>query len=324
MESCFFVESSESNIPDSSKNVFALGSTLIYSRLRLNPLSQATERMKNTTTQLSFEEKRKLAAGRLSEVKNRIIVLSGKGGVGKSTVAVNLAAAIQQKGYSTGLIDADLHGPSVPKMLGLEDVQLSGAKEGIKPAEVQVGSGNALRVISLAFFLEKDVPVIWRSPLKVAAIQQFLYDVEWGKLDYLIFDLPPGTGDEPLSISQIIGKVTGAIIVTTPQDVALIDSRRAVEFAKRLKIPVLGVIENMSTLTCPHCKKEIELFKRGGGEVAAKELGVPFLGRIPIDPTVVSDSDSGTPFVLAHSRSDAAKAFKPIVDKIRDATKNGK
>jgi len=179
-------------------------------------------------------------------------------------------------------------------------------------------------VISLAFFLEKDVPVIWRSPLRIAAIQQFLYDVEWGRLEYLIFDLPPGTGDEPLSISQTIGKVTGAIIVTTPQDVALIDSRRAVEFAKRLNIPVLGVIENMSTLVCPHCKKEIELFKSGGGETAAKELGVPFLGRIPIDPTIVLDADSGKPFILSHPRSAAGKAFKEIVDKIRDATKDHK
>jgi ATP-binding protein involved in chromosome partitioning len=278
--------------------------------------------MKNTTEQLSFEDKKKLTAERLAEVKNRIIVLSGKGGVGKSTVAVNLAAALQMRGHSTGLIDADLHGPSVPKMLGLEDVQISGTGDGIKPATVRIGPGKALRVISLAFFLKKDVPVIWRSPLKIAAIQQFLYDVKWGKLEYLIFDLPPGTGDEPLSISHIIGNVTGAIIVTTPQEVALIDSRRAVEFAKRLNIQVLGVIENMSTLVCPHCKKSIELFKSGGGEKAAKELGVPFLGRIPIEPAVVLDCDSGKPFVLTHPDSEAAKAFNRVVDKIRDATKD--
>jgi Mrp family chromosome partitioning ATPase len=268
-----------------------------------------------TGEHLSFAEKKKLADKTLAGVKNRIMVMSGKGGVGKSTIAVNLAAALSMRGYAAGILDADIHGPNVPKMLGIEDATLDGGPDGITPAEADLG-GHMLKVVSLAFMLQKDSPVIWRSPLKVAAIQQFLYGVRWGRLDYLILDLPPGTGDEPLSIAQMIGEVTGAVIATTPQDVALLDSRRAVEFAKKLNIPVLGVVENMSGLTCPHCKKRISLFGGGGGEQAAKELGVPFLGRLPIDPQIVEDSDSGRPFVSAHKNSEAAKAFKEIVDRI--------
>ncbi len=270
--------------------------------------------MKNK--QLTLEERKELIEKRIGKIKNKIMVMSGKGGVGKTTVAVNLAFALQMKGFNSGVLDADIHGPNVPKMLGLEKSKLDTTSEGILPAKIPLGAGRALEVMSLAFFLEKDSPVIWRGPLKMGALQQFLSDVVWGDLDYLIADLPPGTGDEPLSIAQLIPDITGSIIVTTPQDVALMDSRRAVNFSKKLNVPVIGVIENMSGFKCPHCGKEIDLFGTGGGERAARELGVPFLGRIPIDPAIVKDSDEGKPFILKHHDSEAGKAFNEIVDRI--------
>ena len=266
--------------------------------------------------ELTLEERKELIKKRIGKIENKIMVMSGKGGVGKTTVAVNLAFALQMKDFNTGILDADIHGPNVPKMLKIENFRPNTTPEGILPAKIPMGAGRALEVISLAFFLEKDSPVIWRGPLKMGALQQFLSDVVWGNLDYLIVDLPPGTGDEPLSIAQLIPDITGSIIVTTPQDVALMDSRRAVNFSKRLNIPVMGVIENMSGFRCPHCGKEINLFKMGGGERAAKELEVPFLGRIPIDPVIVKDSDSGRPFILNHHDSEAEKVFNKIVDRI--------
>lgn len=268
------------------------------------------------------EEQRELIEKRIGKIKNKIMVMSGKGGVGKTTVGVNLAFALQMKGFNTGILDADIHGPNVPKMLGIENSKLNTTSKGILPAKIPLGMGRALEVMSLAFFLEKDSPVIWRGPLKMGALQQFLSEVEWGEdLDYLIVDLPPGTGDEPLSIAQLISNITGSIIVTTPQDVALMDSRRAVNFSKKLNIPVIGIIENMSGFKCPHCGKEINLFKIGGGEKAAKELGVPFLGRIPVDPVIVKNSDDGKPFILKHHDSEAGKAFNEIVDKLKGANK---
>jgi len=266
--------------------------------------------------ELTLEERKELIKKRIGKIENKIMVMSGKGGVGKTTVAVNLAFALQMKDFNTGILDADIHGPNVPKMLKIENFRPNTTPEGILPAKIPMGAGRALEVISLAFFLKKDSPVIWRGPLKMGALQQFLSDVVWGNLDYLIVDLPPGTGDEPLSIAQLIPDITGSIIVTTPQDVALMDSRRAVNFSKRLNVPVMGVIENMSGFRCPHCGKEINLFKMGGGERAAKELEVPFLGRIPIDPVIVKDSDSGRPFILNHHDSEAEKVFNKIVDRI--------
>jgi ATP-binding protein involved in chromosome partitioning len=245
------------------------------------------------------------------------MVMSGKGGVGKTTVAVNLAFALQMKGMEVGLLDSDIHGPDVPKMLGIGKSKPDIESNEIIPSRIPLGMGRALKVISMAFFLEKDSPVIWRGPLKMSALQQFLSDVRWGDLDYLIMDLPPGTGDEPLSIVQLIPDVTGSIIVTTPQDVALLDSRRAVNFSKKLNVPVIGIIENMSGFKCPHCGKEIDLFKTGGGYKASEELQVPFLGKIPIDPKIVEASDAGKPFILEHPDLEAAKAFNEIVDKIR-------
>jgi ATP-binding protein involved in chromosome partitioning len=249
----------------------------------------------------------------LSKIKNRLLVFSGKGGVGKSTVAANLGLALANKGLQVGLLDVDIHGPNLAKMLGVEGkrMEAQGANR-ILPVSV---NGN-LKVVSMAFLLENpDLPVIWRGPLKMSAIRQFISDVDWGELDWLIVDSPPGTGDEPLSVAQLV-PATGAVVVTTPQEVSLLDSRKAVTFARRLGLEVVGVVENMSGLTCPHCGGKIDLFKEGGGERIAREMEVPFLGRVPIDPGIVQASDSGRPFLVDNPESESAKAFHTIVDKI--------
>jgi ATP-binding protein involved in chromosome partitioning len=254
---------------------------------------------------------------RMGRVKHKVMVMSGKGGVGKTTVAVNLALTLAAKGYEVGIMDADIHGPNVPKMLGIEDERPRVSEEGITPVFVP----PRLKVMSLAFLLQsRDTPVVWRGPLKMGAIRQFLTDVFWGDLDYLIIDLPPGTGDEPLSVAQLIPHIDGAIIVTTPQDVALLDSRKAVTFAKELGMPVIGIIENMSGFKCPKCGEAINLFKIGGGKRAASDMSVPFLGRIPIEVMIVLSGDSGIPFVLEHE-SEAASAFEAIVDSIEHIVK---
>jgi ATP-binding protein involved in chromosome partitioning len=249
----------------------------------------------------------------IQNVKHKILVMSNKGGVGKSTVAVNLALVLARKAMRVGLLDIDIHGPCIPKMLGLEEMPLVGDGKKIQP----VSYTTNLKVVSMAFLIgDKESPVIWRGPLKMKAIQQFLDDVEWGMLDFLIIDSPPGTGDEPLSIAQLIKDMDGVIIVTTPQEVALLDSRKAVNFVKRLNIPVLGIIENMSGFICPHCGKRTDLFKTGGGEKAAKQMGVPFLGKIPIEPEIVLSGDEGRPFVWEQRNSQAVKAFGEMVDRI--------
>lgn len=251
----------------------------------------------------------------LNKIKHKIVVMSGKGGVGKTTVAVNLAYSLSLKGNKVGLLDVDINGPNVPKMLGIEDEKLAGTDGNIRPVDV---SSN-LKAVSMAFLLQdRDTPVIWRGPMKMQVIRQFLGEVEWGELDYLVIDLPPGTGDEPLSIAQSIPKGSGAIIVTTPQDVALLDSRKSVNFARTLKMPVIGILENMSGFSCPHCKKEIDLFKTGGGEKAAVEMGVPFLGSVPMDPNIVLTGDSGVPFVKQYSESKAARVFEDIIGRMRE------
>src|SRR5512137_536069 len=218
------------------------------------------------------------------DVKHVILVLSGKGGVGKSTVSVNLSYALSSHGKKVGLLDLDMHGPNVPKMLGLEDHKLAIMGDRIEPVRVT----GMLSVISMAFLLpDTSTPIIWRGPMKMAAIQQFLGEVNWGTLDYLVVDLPPGTGDEALTIAQIAPNVRGAVIVTTPQEVAVMDAIKAARFIEKLDIPVLGIVENMSGLICPHCQKEIDLFSKGGGKKAAEDLGVPYLGGIPVDPAMV-------------------------------------
>ena len=249
----------------------------------------------------------------MSQIKHKILVLSNKGGVGKSLVAVNLACSLSEKGFKVGILDADLHGPSVAKMLDFEGRKLQGSSEGIIPMRI---SPNLI-AISMAFLIESpDMPLIWRGPLKMNALKQFLGEVKWGNLDYLIIDSPPGTGDEPLSICQLIPELEGGVIVTTPQKVALLDSRKCINFLKNLNIPILGIIENMSGLKCPHCGKNIDLFKSGGGEKVALEFNIPFLGKIPIDINLVESSDEGKPYILQYKNSKTAQVFNKIVELI--------
>jgi len=242
-------------------------------------------------------------------VKHVILVLSGKGGVGKSTVATNLAYALSSHGYQTGLVDLDIHGPNIPKMLGIDEQRLQ-SRDGktIEPVRI---TGN-LAVVSMAFLLpEKSTPVIWRGPMKMTAIRQFLEEVNWGDLDYLVVDLPPGTGDEALTVMQIAPNIDGAVVVTTPQEVAILDSSKAVKFVEQLGLPVIGIVENMSGLVCPHCGESIDLFGTGGGEAAAEELHVPFLGRIPLDPEMRKAGDEGRPFLIRRS-SDSDPSWEAI------------
>ena len=241
------------------------------------------------------------------EAKHRLIVLSGKGGVGKSTISANISVILANKGYNVGLLDCDLHGPSIPKILGIENRRLMGKEDKILPFEI-----GKLKVVSLGMVLDRDSPVIWRGPLKMKALQQLLEQTEWGSLDYFIADLPPGTGDEPLSIVQLLKKVDGAIIVTTPQDVALQSVRRSISFARSLNVPILGIIENMSGFRCPYCGKTSYIFKQGGGERLAEEMGVRFLGKIPIDIRIVEEEDEGK--ILRNP--DCLELFEEIVKKV--------
>ncbi|MFC1474817.1 P-loop NTPase, partial [bacterium] len=232
----------------------------------------------------------------LGRIRHKVIVMSCKGGVGKSTVAVNLALSLAMTGKKVGLLDVDLHGPSVPKMLGMEKTIMKNAGHLIMAADYE----NLLKVVSLGFMLKhRDDAVIWRGPSKIAVMQQFLRDVEWGTLDYLIIDAPPGTGDEPLTICQLIPDIDGAVIVTTPQDVALADVRKSVTFCRKIELPVLGVVENMSNPNCPHCGEEVEMFGTGGGEKMAADMDVPFMGRIPLTHEILLSGDMGKPFVHA-------------------------
>ena len=258
-----------------------------------------------------FAERQELQA-RLCRIKYKIIVLSGKGGVDKSTVAVNLAAALTLAGKEVGLLDVDIHGPSIPTMLGLEGEVIQGHENELFPAEV-----GTLKVMSLGFFLRhQDDAVIWRGPLKMGAIKQFLKDVVWGDLDYLIIDSPPGTGDEPLSVVQLIGELTGAVIVTTPQKVAAVDVRKSITFCHQLKVPVLGVIENMSGFVCPHCGKSTDILRSGGGARMAEEMQVPFLGSIPIDPQIAQSGDEGSAFISRFAESPTARIMHEIIQPI--------
>ena len=235
-------------------------------------------------------------------VKHVIMVLSGKGGVGKSTVSVNLAYALAASGKKVGLLDLDMHGPNVPKMLGIEEHKLGVIDQRIEPVRI---TGN-LAVISMAFLLpDTSTPVIWRGPMKMAAINQFLAEVNWGPLDYLVVDLPPGTGDEALTLAQLAPNVRGAVIVTTPQDVATLDARKSAKFIEKLGLPVIGIVENMSGLVCPHCGEQIELFGKDGGRKIAEELKVPFLGAIPLDIEMRKAGDEGRPFIVRRAGGDS-------------------
>ena len=246
---------------------------------------------------------------RMRLIRHKIMVLSGKGGVGKSTVAVNLAVSLALAGKRVGLLDVDVHGPSIPKMLGLDDAKVQVEHGAILPVEKA-----GLKVMSIGFLLQNsDDAVIWRGPMKMGVIKQFLQDVDWGDLDYLIIDSPPGTGDEPLSVCQLVKNADGAVIVTTPQDVATADVRKSITFCRQLSLPVLGVVENMSGFVCPKCGAATEIFKTGGGERMASEMAVPFLGRIPIDPAIGEACDDGKPFIYHYSRTETAKAFERII-----------
>ena len=274
-------------------------------------MSMAQHPQQQTQAERQLEEQ--ALRDRMRDIQFKLLVLSGKGGVGKSTVAVNLAVALSDGGNNVGLLDVDIHGPSIPKLMGLENRQLG--MEGQKILPIQIN--ESLKVMSIGFLLRQDTDaVIWRGPLKFNAIRQFLKDVAWGRLDYLVIDSPPGTGDEPLSVAQLVGSPAGAVIVTTPQDVAIADVRRCVSFCNKLSLPVVGIVENMSGFVCPKCGEKIDLFKSGGGEALAVEMKVPFLGRIPIDPEIVTSGDAGTPFVDNYSRSAATRAFSDVVQKI--------
>lgn len=247
---------------------------------------------------------------RMGRIKHKILVMSGKGGVGKTTVAVNLAIALAKSGKKVGLMDVDIHGPNVPKMIGVPKSKAYMDGKTILPISIL----PKLKVMSIAFFLEKDSDaVIWRGPMKMSVIKQFLKDVDWGDLDYLIIDAPPGTGDEPLSVVQLLDDLNGALIVTTPQDMSLIDVRKSITFCRQLQMNVLGIVENMSGFICPHCRENVDIFKSGGGEKLAAEMGVHFLGRIPIDQEIVQQSDRGDSVMIKKPDGEIAKAFKEIL-----------
>ncbi|MDD2236971.1 MAG: Mrp/NBP35 family ATP-binding protein [Kiritimatiellae bacterium] len=278
--------------------------------------SCASKQAKPGETAEAVQERQALAR-RMCAIKKKYLVMSGKGGVGKSTVSVNVAATLAQQGYRVGLLDVDIHGPSIPTMLNLYGKRPVNGEDGILPLEV-----GSLKVMSLGLLLEgRDQAVIWRGPMKMNVIKQFLTDVEWGELDYLIVDAPPGTGDEPLSVCQLIEGLDGALIVTTPQEVAISDVRRSVNFCRQVGVPVLGIVENMSGFVCPHCGKETDVFRRGGGEKLASEMNVSFLGRIPMDPRVVLAGDEGQSFVEGYPDSPATKAFAEVVVAVRDGGK---
>jgi ATP-binding protein involved in chromosome partitioning len=258
-----------------------------------------------------FEDRQRLES-RLCRIRHKIVVLSGKGGVGKSTVAVNLAVALMMAGRRVGLLDVDIHGPSIPTMLGLERYTLGGSGGEIAPADA-----DGLKAISIGLFLPSpDDAVIWRGPLKMGAIKQLLKDVAWGDLDVLVIDSPPGTGDEPLSVCQLIGRLDGAVIVTTPQKVAAVDVRKSISFCRQLHVPVLGVVENMSGFACPKCGEVTPIFRSGGGRQIARDMRVPFLGSIPVDPQIAEACDSGQAFVRRYAASPTAAVMHHIIQPI--------
>jgi ATP-binding protein involved in chromosome partitioning len=267
----------------------------------------------------SFE--RQALQSRMGRIKHKVTVLSGKGGVGKSTVAVNLAAELAGRGRRVGILDIDIHGPSVPKLLHMEGMSITGSGDAMLPVTMESGPGT-LSVMSIGFLLRKrDDAVIWRGPMKFNVIKQFLKDVDWGELDYLVIDSPPGTGDEPLTIAQLIENADGAVVVTTPQEMAVQDVRRCIVFCRQVSLPVLGVVENMSGFACPKCGEVVPIFGTDGGRKMAEEMNVPFLGSIPIEPEIVVSGETGVPVVQVRPDSETAKAFARIVDALleRDA-----
>jgi ATP-binding protein involved in chromosome partitioning len=257
----------------------------------------------------------KTAQAGMSQVKNAVAVASGKGGVGKSTVAVHLALALARTGAKVGLMDADIYGPSVPKMLGSGAVPEASSQPGVlMPVE-----SRGIKYISMGLFAGRDTPVIWRGPMATKMVQQFLAQVAWGELDYLLIDLPPGTGDVQLTLTQS-APLVGAVIVTTPQEVAVGVTLRGLRMFEQVQVPILGMVENMSRFICPHCGESTDVFRHGGGKKAAEELGVPFLGEVPLDPALALAGDSGEPLVLSEggtAASASGKAFMEIAEGLR-------
>ena len=252
----------------------------------------------------------------LGKIKNKILVMSGKGGVGKSTVAVNLALGLARRGHKVGLMDVDLHGPDVCRMLNL-DGKLEPPKNPSDLVPPLIYNDN-VKVVSLEYMMkDRDDAIIWRGPLKIQAIRQFIADMDWGELDYLIVDAPPGTGDEPLSVAQTIPGVK-AVVVTTPQAVALADVRKSINFCKTVEMEVVGVIENMSGFICPHCNETVDIFSSGGGEKTARDFDLPFLGRVPMDPRVVIAGDTGAPYLSSEEETPATKAFAHVVEAVEN------
>ena len=251
----------------------------------------------------------------LSKIKRKILVMSGKGGVGKSTIATNVAMGLAKRGYQVGLMDVDLHGPDICRMLDLKDKLFTEKAEKPKLLPPMKYNDN-LKVISLEYLMEnRDEAIIWRGPLKIQAIRQFIGDIDWGKLDYLVIDAPPGTGDEPLSVAQII-KDVNALIVTTPQEIALADVRKSISFCRHVGIRILGIVENMSGFICPHCDKPVDIFGTGGGKKVSLEYSLRFLGKVPMDPKVVMGGDSGKPYLSSGAGTVATKAFDKVLDNV--------
>ncbi len=248
----------------------------------------------------------------LAQIKHVLIVLSGKGGVGKSTVAANVALGLAARGKKVGLLDVDVHGPSAPKILGLQGQRAMGDGEKLLPVET-----HGIKVMSTGLIIEQaDAPIVWRGPMKAGVIKQFIGEVRWGALDYLIVDCPPGTGDEPLSICQMIPEADGAILVTTPQQVATLDVSKSIVFCQQLNMRIVGLVENMSGFTCPCCNTFTPIFKTGGGEALAEQYGIPFLGKLPIATEIGEAGDTGSPFLENHGDTPAGTAFLAIVDKL--------
>lgn len=256
------------------------------------------------------DQAKKIIEGTLARIRQKILVLSGKGGVGKSTVATNIAMSLAQRGYKVGLLDVDIHGPSIPTLLNLEGKIASGTDDVLYPIEYN----ENLKVMSVGFVFSDEEVIIWRGPMKMNVITQFIKNVEWGELDYLVVDCPPGTGDESLSIAQHLENTSGAVVVTTPQEVSLNDARKTAKFCKMLGIPLFGILENMSGYICSKCNTLVHIFKSDGGKKLAEELEVPFLGSIPLDPKVVEFSDKGVPYVKEHKESLAGKTVENAVD----------
>jgi ATP-binding protein involved in chromosome partitioning len=247
--------------------------------------------------------------GLIPEVKSVVAVASGKGGVGKSTVSANLAVTLAKQGHRVGLLDADIYGPSVPMMFGIHEKPKTDG-ESLSPFQKY-----GIKLMSLGFLVDTDTPVIWRGPMVMRALEQMLGQVRWGALDFLIVDLPPGTGDAQLTLTQRV-PLSGAVIVTTPQDVALIDARKGLAMFRKVNVPVLGIVENMSGFRCPCCGEEIDIFKRGGGKRTAEVLAAPYLGAIPLDPAIVEGGDAGVPIVVGQPDGDHAKAFAHVATEV--------